>query len=28
VRIRWGEGGDLGNSRRLFEAIDRILPAR
>ncbi|MFO1450408.1 MAG: DUF3568 family protein [Opitutaceae bacterium] len=28
VRIRWGEGGDLGQSRRLFEAIDRALPPR
>ena len=28
VRIRWGEGGDLVQSRRLFEAIDRALPPR
>ncbi|MFT3783626.1 MAG: DUF3568 family protein [Nibricoccus sp.] len=23
IRIRWGEGGDLGYSRKLFDAIDR-----
>jgi len=28
VRIRWGEAGDLTNSRRLFDAIERGLPTR
>lgn len=28
VRIRWGEGGDLSQSRRLFDTIDRSLPPR
>ena len=25
IRIRWGEGGDLSNSRKLFEAIEANL---
>jgi hypothetical protein len=25
IRIRWGEGGDLGKSRRLYEAIEAAL---
>lgn len=28
VRIRWGEAGDLSQSRRLFAEIERGLPAR
>ncbi len=27
IRIRWGEGGDFGSSRKLFDKIDSILAA-
>lgn len=27
IRIRWGEGGDYGSSRKLFDKIDAILLA-
>jgi hypothetical protein len=27
IRIRWGEGGDYGNSRKLFDKVDAILLA-